>query len=636
TEFLLKTAVLDRFCAELCGWGLVAGGWGLETPQPPIPNPQSQKVLEQLDAANLFLVPLDNERRWFRYHRLFADLLRQRLVQTEPEIIPVIHQRAADWFEVNGYPEEAIHHALAGDAAEQAARLIEAVAESKLMRSELVTVKGWLDALPESELEKRPRLSFYYAWALIMEGLAQAKVEQVLARVSAKGAPGDQALVRSFLAVLRADGATAVTLARQALAALAPDRAFFRSAGTWILGMSLLLTGELDQGEETLEQAVQMSQQMGNLTIAASSLGRLANQAWRQCNLFRAKQIYEQALVLATDEGERPLPVSGETHIGLARLYYEWNDLETALHHAETGLDLMVRWREISTVVANLWLARIKQAQGDSYTANQLLNRARHVARRTKGTEFDDIAVAMTEAHLHLFQGNLDAVAAWCAQRKIPQMVDTAALQQLDDITEGHLRKYEFTMLARLRLAQKRPNDALAILPTLLQNAQRLRRRDLQLEICLLTAVATHQTNNYAQSDRHLQQALTLGQPGNFTRIFIETSPEIASLLSRQKPTNQQHQTYLNHLLTTCGHPTLATRHPPPAPPAPLIEPLSPREIEVLSLIAEGLSNKEIAQKLVLSLPTIKWHTSNIYGKLGVGNRVTAVTRARKLHILVL
>ena len=629
TQFLLQTAVLDRLTASLCDAVL-------EIDQSPVSNLQSQHLLEQLETANLFLVPLDDERRWFRYHRLFADLLRQRLGQTEPAQIPILHRRAAAWYEANGFPEVAINHALLAGAVDQATRLIEQQAEAMLMRSEMVTVMGWLAALPEAELSKRPLLSLYYAWTMIMEGRAQDEVERVLGHVAVEGAPGELSLARSIAAIMRGDGMIAIELAQQALNSLAPNRTFLRGVGTWILGLSFLFRGELEQGMQTLEEAVHLSQQVGNMTIAVASLGRLANQAWRDGDLFKANRLYEQALVLASDEAERPLPIAGESHIGLARIYFEWNDLETALQHVETGLALMERWREISAIAGNIWLARIQQAQNDPAVAGKALDRARQIARQTKGTQFDDLAVAMTEASLHLLQGNLEAVEAWCAARQIPQIVDTTALKQRDEIIEGHLRKYEFIILARLRLAQKQPAAALALLRPLLTDAQRLRRRDLQMEIHLLTALAYQQKGDLTQADHQLQEALTLGEPGSIIRLFVEAGPDVPVLLARQQPTDSRRQAYIHKLLEACGQPLPAAKSPISSlqSPAVLVEPLSERELEVLTLIANGLSNREIAQELVLSLPTIKWHTSNIYSKLGVGNRTTAVARARELHIL--
>jgi len=632
-HFLLQTAVLERLCAPLCDAISEASDGLVETNH-------AQTILEKLDTANLFILPLDQERQWYRYHRLFADLLRQRLVQTKPALVPLLHQRAAVWFETNGYPEEAIAHALLAEAYEHAARLIEQTAEAMLMRSEQVTFIRWVAALPEAELAKRPSLSLYYAYTLILEGHAPAEIENVLQPVKIEDSPGELALVRSLLAIYLGDGATSIDLAQQALTHLDASRTFLRGMATWVLGIAYIFYGDLDRGWQALEQAVQLSQQVGNMTIAVSSWGRMANQVWRKGELHQAKRIYEQALILATDEAERPLPIAGEPHIGLARIYFEWNDLPAALEHAEIGLTLSERWREISGMAGIIWLARIKQAMGEPEVANKSLERARQIAIKSEGTQFDDMAVDMTEAHLNLLQGNPKAVALWCDSRQIPDEIDLNALKMRDDIIDGHLRKYEFIILARLRVAQKQPEAALALLLPLQTDAQRLQRRDLQIEIQILAAIAYQQLNQLAQADFHMQKALSLGEPGGFIRIFVDAGADVAEILKRQKAEGGRMKAYLQTLLAACGQiPEQSLTSTPLASsgqglPSPLVEPLSKRELEILTLIASGLSNREIAEELVLSLPTIKWHTSNIYGKLGVRNRTTAVAHARDLEIL--
>jgi LuxR family maltose regulon positive regulatory protein len=639
-QFLLKTAVLERLCAPLCDEILEISDWRLETKQAPVISLQSQQILEHLETANLFIISLDEERQWYRYHRLFADLLRQRLAQTEPAQIPILHERASVWFEANGFLEEAIHHALLAGTADKAAGLIEQMAETMLMRSELVTLMRWLTALPETELAKRPLLSFYYAWALIMEGRSQAEVETVLRYIQAEGASSEMALVSSLRALLYGDGTTAVALAQEALTQLDSEQTFLQAVTTWVLGLALLFRGDLDQGVQTLEQAVAISQEAGNLTIAAVSLGRLANQAWRGGDLHRARRIYEQVLVLATDEAERPLPIAGEAHIGLARIYFEWNDLEAARQHAETGLALTERWREVSAVAGYIWLARIQQIQGQPEDAANALDRARQIARQSEGTQFDDMAVDISDAFIQLLQGDFKKVESLCTSWDLPEEVDTGALKQRDDLIEGHLRKYQFTILARLRLAQRCPAEALALLLPVLSDVQRQHRCDLQIENHILTALAYEQIGDKAQADYHLNKALTLGEPGGFVRMFIEAGAgEILKRqkeeLERMKDEGGRMKDYLQKLLAAFDQSTPSTAQSLIInPQSSLVEPLSERELEVLTLIAEGLSNREIAAELVLSLPTIKWHTSNIYGKLGVGNRTTAVARARELQIL--
>ncbi len=637
-KFLLQTAVLERLCAPLCARLMIEDSRVKPAEsdlQSSILDHDCQAILEHLDSANLFIVPLDQERHWYRYHRLFADLLRQRLAQTAPDLVPLLHQRAAAWFAERGLQDEAIAHALLAEDFSSAAGMIEDAAETMLMRSEQVTFMRWVATLPEAELAKRPFLSLYYACTLIMEGHTVEETQKVLQYVQAEEAPGEMDLVHSLLLLYQGDGTESIRLAQKAQRQLSSERTFLRGMATWILGIAYIFHGRLDEGWQVLEQTAQLSQQAGNMAIAVSAWMRMANQAWRQGDLFHAKRIYDQALVFATDDQERPLPIAGEPHIGLARIYYEWNDLPTALHHAETGLALAERWREISGMAGIIWLARIKQALGEPADALAALERARQIAIRSEGTQFDDIAVAMTEAYLKLLQGDLNAVSAWCAERQIPDKIYPEALQDRSDIIEGHLRKYEFIILARLYLARQKAKSALKLLLPLQAEAQRLQRHDLQIEIQILTGLAYQQLNQLTRADDHMQKALSLGEKGRFIRIFVDA--DVGEIIKRIKVEGAGMKSYQESLIAAFDQSSTHRQdqdrliNPQPA----LIEPLGERELEILTLIATGMSNREIAGELVLSLPTIKWHTSNIYGKLGVHNRTAAVARARELQILL-
>lgn len=637
-QFLLQTAVLERLSAPLCQ-RLMMEDSSLapadSAHQSSIFNYDCQAILEHLDSANLFVIPLDQERHWYRYHRLFADLLRQRLEQTAPDRVPLLHQRASAWFAEHGLQDEAIAHALLAEEFSRAADLIEDAAERMLMRSEQVTFMRWVEALPKPELAKRPSLSLYYACTLIMEGHTSVEVEEVLRHVKAKEAPGELDLLHSLLAIYQGDGAGSIRLARKAQTQLGSERTFLWGMANWILGIAYIFHGQLDEGWQALEQAAQLSRQAGNMAIAVSAWMRMANQAWRQGDLFHAKRIYDQALVLATDEQERPLPIAGEPHIGLARTYYEWNDLPSALYHIELGLTLVERWREISSLAGIVWLARIKQALGEPVAALEALERARQIAVRSEGTQFDDLAVAMAEAYIRILQGDLKAVSAWCAERQIPDSIDPEALQDPGDIIEGHLRKYEFIIRARLYLVQQQPEPALNLLLPLQAEAQRLQRSDLQIEIQILTALAYQQLNQLIQAEEHMLKAVALGEKGRFIRIFVEAG--VAEIVKRVRVEAGGMKSYKAALLAAFEQPPILgqAQDRSISPQSTLIEPLSDRELEILTLIASGMSNREIANELILSLPTIKWHTSNIYGKLGVHNRTTAVARARELQILL-
>jgi len=625
--FLRQTAVLDRLCAPLYDW-LMAGSDS---------TPAAQEILQYLERANLFIIPLDQDRRWYRYHRLFADLLRQRLRESAAADVVALHQRASRWYEANGFPEAAIDHALQAGEMMRAADLIEQMAEAMMMRSEVSTFKQWLAALPVALVQARPSLCLYAAWILSMEGRSLAEIEVFLRPAAAADAPGELAAVHSMLALIDGQGQRAAALAEAALQQMAPERHFLRGLAAWIMGQALFLSGDNEAGTAALETAVRLSRQVGNLTILTVSLNRLANQAWRSADLHRASRIYQQALAFATDDLERPLPIAGEILVSQARLHYEWDDLDAAYACAVDGVALTERWRELAAMGGYLMQARVWQVRGETAAANEAMARAQAIAHRSEGTDVDDLVVALWHVQLYLLQGNLAAALTWIAERQLTDAVDPAALRRREDVVAGHLRKYEYLTLARIHLAQNRPDRALAVLTPLLADARRQQRLDLVLEILILLALAYHWQGQPAQADRFLEEALTLGEQGGFIRLFVDAGPAVADILRRQQPADERRQAYIQALLASFDQTSPVRVGGPLAGRSvsgELVEPLSERELEVLGLIAAGLSNREIAAKLVLSLPTIKWHTSNIYGKLGVGNRTTAVARARELQIL--
>jgi LuxR family maltose regulon positive regulatory protein len=372
--FLLQTAILDRLTAPLCDALLDIRDWILDideqteypisNTQYPISNLQSQTILEYLESSNLFIIPLDNERRWYRYHRLFADLLRQRLHQRHPDLVPILHQRASEWHEQNGLMAEAIEHALSGEDFERAAALVEQVAEATLMRSEVATFLSWVEALPDELVRARPTLCVFHAWALLWRGLPLDEVESRLQDVGEDVdlTPGKVAALRGFMAIFQGQLARATKLCRQALEQLPEDDVFWRSISTWMLSISELADGDLRTGSRALDEVVRMSQKAGNVMIAVPAVCHLARLSDRQGQLHKAQAIYQRALELGTDESGRRLPIASEALIGLGRLSYEWNDLESAARYLEESIALSQQWSEAAALDAYVPLARVRQA----------------------------------------------------------------------------------------------------------------------------------------------------------------------------------------------------------------------------------------------------------------------------------
>ena len=651
--FLLQTAILDRLTAPLCS--AVIGDWILdidEETQSPIPNIQylisnlqSQTILEYLESSNLFIVPLDDCRECYRYHRLFADLLRHRLRQRHPDLVPTLHRRASGWHEENSLMTEAIDHALSAEDFERAADLVEQVAEATLMRSEVATFLNWVELLPDELVRARPTLCVFHAWALLWRGLPLDDVESRLQNVGEDTdfTPGKVAALRGFMAIFQGQLARATELCRQALEQLPEDDVFLRSMATWILSISELVDGDLRASSRALDEVVRMSQKAGNVMIAVPAVCQLAKLRVRQGQLQEGQAIYQRALELGTHESGRrggglPAPIASEALIGLGKLSYEWNDLDSAARYLEESIELSRQWSEVAALDAYIPLAHVRQAQGNIDGVRDAIQKAQQMALKTDALEVDDLFVALVQARLWVTQGNLEAAMRWAQERGLDKRSDSPNLEESDDGLASHatfssrLRKYEHLVLARLWLAQDRPEEALALLEPLLPKMKRQGRTDLLIEIQTLRALAYQAKGDIEQAMSALYPALSLAEPGGYVRIFVDEGQPMARLLYAATERGIAPQ-YAGRLLAT--FPVSEVTPPSPALPVELIEPLTERELEVLQLIAEGLSNKEIAHQLVLSLPTVKWHTSNIYGKLAVSNRTQAVAKARALGILL-
>jgi LuxR family maltose regulon positive regulatory protein len=659
--FLLQTAILDRLTGPLCDAVVgEVGDWGSEVrprAQSPISNVRSQAILEYLESSNLFIVPLDNERQWYRYHRLFADLLRSRLQEAQPDLVPTLHGRASEWYEQNELMAPAIDHALSAGDFERAAHLIEQIAEAILMRSEVVTFLNWVEALPDELVRARPTLCVFHAWALLLSGSSIDTVESRLRNVDGDTSfIGKAAPLRAFVATFQGQIRRAADLSREALEQLSEDDSFLRSIATWMLGVSHVMGGDIVAGSQALDEAARMSRQVSNVMIAVMALGSLAELHMAQGQLHKAMAIYQQARELAVDGQGQPLPIAGMTLIGLGELLREWNDLEAATHHLVEGIRLIKQWGEIGAMDGYIALARIKQAQGDADGARDMIQKAQQLAVKFDATEMDDFVVAVYQARLWIAQGNIEAAMRWIEERGLalseacPELVEGVGgldrdvnltkLEESDFQVDGRLRSHEHIILARVLIAQDRPAEALALLEPLLPVLEQQRRHRRAIELQGLKALAFQAQGDVAQALAVLEHALSLAEPEDYVRIFVDEGPPMARLLYQAAARGIAPQ-YVGKLLAAFDLETEDERRKTMQPlsssvpgPLSLVEPLSGRELEVLQLVAEGLSNREIAGRLFISLSTVKGHTANIYSKLAVKSRMQAVARARALGVL--
>ena len=654
-HFLLQTSILERMTAPLCDHILA------EAPAEPTSGPQrssgaatsvlvqtqsrSQQRLERLESANLFIVPLDAERRWYRYHRLFSDLLRKRLQQVQPEQVPVLYERASHWCEQNGLQAEAIDYALWQDDMVRAANLIQEAAEETLMRSEVATLLRWVDRLPDKEVRARPSLCTWHAWALLLSGRPWEEVQAQLVQTAcapdtdstpATQLPAEVSAIRSYVALIQGDVGQATELARHALVKLPEDDRLLRGIAQWSLGMSTLAEGDAPAGEEALAETARLSQESGNVMVAVMVLCNLAELHIKKGQLRQARRVYQQAVQTAIDGKGQPLPIAGQALVGLATLAYQWNEFDQTLDYLNDGLSRTGIWSTGQQIEGNIVLSRVLQAMGDEEGARQAVDKARRYAKQFDVTNLDDIAVEWQQARLWLAQGNLEAARRWADGRQLNADIPEGTLSESEAFLRSHMLKYEQIVLGRLLVAEGKSGEALAILKPLAQRMEDRGRHDLAIEGYVLTALACHANSDRDGALDAIGRALALAEPGGYVRVFVDEGPSMAAIL-KQAASQGVMVPYASQLLaafdTDSSAPSPAGARAEPGA-QPLVDPLSERELDVLRLLATGMSNPDIADELYIAVSTVRSHLKSIYSKLNVHKRWDAVQRAEELGLL--
>jgi LuxR family maltose regulon positive regulatory protein len=614
--FLLRTSVLDSMCGSLCD----AVVDDLLIP--------GQATLEYLVHANLFVVPLDNERRWYRYHHLFADLLRQRLSQNlvaspngEAKGIADLHLRASQWYETQGFDLEAFRHAAAANDVERALRLMQGKGIPRHFRGAMTAILDWLASLPQSELDARPWLLVRYASGLLVIGqttgveeklqAAEATLEDAEPDEQTRDLIGQIAAARATLAFGQNHAESMLAQSRRALEFLSQTNLPYRMTAYWTLGNACQLQGDRAAARQAYSDVIALGRSAGD--VFYTLLGTLGLGAIQiaENQLYLAAETYREALRLA---GEMPQPIVYEAHLGLARVLYEWNDLEGAELHGRQGLHLAQQYeRGIDRfILCEVFLARLKLAQDDVAGAAAQLAQTTRVARQRDFVDrLPEVAAAQI---LTLLRQSHLAAAADLAQR------------------------YNLPLsLARVHLAQGDPSAALATLEPWRRQVEAKELRDETLRAMVLQAMALQANGDDDRAVQALWDALEVAEPGGFIRLFIDEGPPMARLLSAAISLGKT-PNYVEELLAAFSAETRQRKETPHRQSAssarPLIEPLSHRELEVLHLIAQGLSNQEISERLVLALSTVKGHNLKIFAKLQVQRRTEAVARARELGLL--
>jgi LuxR family maltose regulon positive regulatory protein len=640
-DFLLATSVLERLSGPLCD--AVTG------------RADSQALLEQVERANLFLLPLDEVRGWWRYHHLFADLLRARLQREQPARVPELHRAAATWSEQHGLVDDAIRHGLAAGDAVWAAWLIEQHFDALLGRGELATLQRWLAALPTELVRSRPRLCLAQTHLALGRGDVDAierpleDAERALAATADEpyqpsvgraasllaNVPAGIALQRAAVAHLRGDAEQTSAFARRAQAELGEGEWMLDSAAGWYLVIAAWLDGRLAEAERVFASSIAGCRAAGEPSQAAWGYHHLGQVQRARGRLGAALGTYQAAMAMAAEPGGPALLAAAPARVGIAEVAYQRGELDAALEHATEGIALYRQLGYGLPLVAGLaTLARIRHAQDDRTGALEAIAEAERVQLSPAVVGLLNPVPAL-RARLALAHGQVADAAHWVQQRGLTP-----------DDQPNYPREGEYLVLVRVLLAEQAPERALGLLERLHALAAIQGRTGSIIEVRALQALALDASGDQAGALGALAEALTLGAPEGYLRVFVDEGPPMAALLHQLLARRRQQRLaaagavpreYLARLVDALEQAGLPIR--PPARSgtvvvAGLVEPLSARELEVLGLLAAGAPNRAIAEQLVVTPETVKKHLSHIFDKLGVANRTQAVTRARELGLL--
>jgi LuxR family maltose regulon positive regulatory protein len=621
-DFLLQTSILGRLTGPLCDVVVGRAGGG--------------PMLEALERANLFLVPLDDRRSWYRYHHLFADVLQARLLAERPDRVPELHRRASGWHAEHGEASEAIRHALAGGDAERAADLVELAMPAARRNRQETTLRHWFQQLPEEVLRNRPVLRAGYAGAILVHGELDGVEEHLRDAerwLDAVEPAQDRALVRavrSQVAVYRAaqaritgDLGGTITHATRVLDYAGDDDHLVRGAAAGLLGLAHWSNGDLPAAHGWWSESRGQLQQAGHHSDTLGVALALADIRITQGRLRDAMATYQDGLDAATEHGSHVLRGAADMHVGLSELFRERNDLEAARQHLAASTQLgehaglpqnRHRWR--------VAMARLREAEGDLDGAVELLDEAEQYY---VSDLFPDVRpIAAVRARVWLAQGRLGEAFDWARERGLT----------VDD-DPSYLREFEHVTLVRALLAEHATSagraslqQAIGLLDRLLDAAQDGGRTGTVIELLLLRALAQQHRGDLPAALAALEHALQLAEPEGYVRIFLDAGRPLAGLLKACSKRGVA-VGYVRRLLDA----DTPTGNVIPAPRGP-IEPLSARELEVLRLLGTDLNGPGIARELFVSLNTVRTHTKNIYAKLGVNSRRAAIRRAADLGLL--
>src|SRR5215208_4682042 len=630
--FLLETSILGSLSGPLCD--AVTG------------RNDGQRMLERLERENLLVVPLDDERVWYRYHHLFADFLRGRLERERPERLTPLHLRASEWYEENALVAEAVRHALSAGDHERAARLMESGVGQTWYRGEVMTLLGWLRELPKEAMLRRPLLLVWYAAALMLVGRFDGVESLLRAAESAVGSAGEDqgeelrsassaagpqhvlataAAVRSLHARLQGDPQGAIEHSRRSLALLPEDNLDPRPFAALCLAEAYRAADDLVAANATFAETAELGRTAGHDYIALTAMGSLAYLRMAQGRLREADASLRQALGFAAERGAELLPAVGRVRIAMGELLYERNDLDGSERELTLGTELTERAGELEILVrGQVALSRARQARGDTDSALELAHETERLTRDS-GAPQAIIGAALWKARLYLMRDELQAAAS---------QLERAS--GVGDVTH-FARESERISLARLLIAREDYDEALQLLDRVREVAEAADRKGNIIEILTLQALALRAKDEKTRALNIMGQAFALGEPEGYVRTYVDEGPAMVELLSEVLEAQQKSRLafdvpthYLRKLMAVLERGATGAT----LPAARLPEPLSERELEVLQLIAAGKTNRQIATELFVSVGTVKTHINNVYRKLDAHSRTQAVARARELNLI--
>ena len=633
-EFLLQTSLLERFCAGLCD-AILEKTRG-----------NGEKILDFLERANLFVVPLDNERHWYRYHHLFADLLRTRLQAARPELMPAIHSRASRWFELNGGIKEAVDHALAARDFERAAELIERHHVSRWAFTDAEFIRLVVE-LPLDVIEPRPALCLNRAWIQLISGQINVLplIEMAERRLLPSGADPESlsseqrgmlafaSTMRAYIADFGDQAPDLTTLGPEAVQFVPESNVGMRNSVAVVLGTLYYMESRFPEASRFFLEAIDLDKTAGTTNAVPISTSRLARLRIVEGRLRQAARLCQDNDQYIRQRGSWRFYVGGNLNVVLGDVLYEWNDLEGAEACTREGMRLNEPWQVPQANcmgyigLARLFLARqdLEGAAGCLQKVDQLLERAR--IHRDLANDIEACRV-----RLWLATGEWSALERWQSENGLERYPTMDFRHELAHIN-----------LARIWLAQGGASEAARLLARLAQAAEAGGRSGRLIQILILQAVALASVPGTASEHgcQSLERALRLAEPEGYVRTFLDAGSALVPLLALCRPAAPEYARRLLEAFQATG--TSASQAAvPPGRPSPSsrtpfergYEPLSERELEVFHLVATGLSNQQIADRLIISIRTVKKHIENIYGKLGVSSRTQAIAKAHELNLL--